>query len=171
MVDASENSLLVVQRWVRVRHGCGVSDADIYAEVRFDLMRYATALVGVSDAADLVSAVVLRVLERHGGLTELHDPKPYLMRSVLNEARMHHRSLKRKRRAVAAMGGGHVDPVDDHLLELVMDLPPRQRAAVFLAYYEQYKPKEIAELMGCRPGTVRRYLFLARRTLKEVLDE
>lgn len=154
-----------------MRHGLGVSDADIYAEVRLDLMRYATALVGVSDAADLVSAVVLRVLERHGGLTALDDPKPYLMRSVLNEARMRHRSWTRNRRAVAAMAGGHVDPVHDHVLELVMDLPPRQRAAVFLAYYEQYTPKEIAQLMGCRPGTVRRYLFLARRKLKEVLDE
>lgn len=134
-------------------------------------MRYATALVGVSDAADLVSSVVLRVLERHGGLTELDHPKPYLMRSVLNEARMRHRSVTRERRAVAVMPGGHVDPVHDEVLDLVMELPPRQRAAVFLAYYEQYTPTEIAELMGCRPGTVRRYLFIARRKLKEVLDE
>jgi DNA-directed RNA polymerase specialized sigma24 family protein len=156
---------------VLLRHGLGVSDAEVYAEVRLDLMRYATALVGVSDAADLVSSVVLRVLERHGGLTELDDPKPYLMRSVLNEARMRHRSMTRERRAVAALPGGHVDPVHDEVLDLVMDLPPRQRAAVFLADYEQYRPTEIAELMGCRPGTVRRYLFMARRKLKEFLDE
>lgn len=136
-----------------------------------DLMRYATALVGVTDAADLVSSVVLRVLERRGRLTGLEDPKPYLMRSVLNEARMRHRSMKRQNRAVGVMAGGHVDPVHDEVLDLVMDLPARQRAAVFFAYYEQYTPTEIAELMGCRPGTVRRYLHLARRKLKEVLDE
>lgn len=52
-----------------------------------------------------------------------------------------------------------------------MALPERQRAAVFLAYYEQYTPTEIATLMGCRPATVRRYLHLARRKLREVLDE
>lgn len=28
-----------------------------------------------------------------------------------------------------------------------------------------------AELMGCRPGTVRRYLHLAHRKLKEMIDE
>lgn len=135
-----------------------------------DLMRYATALVGVSDAGDLVSSAVTNVLERHGTLISLDDPKPYLMKSVLNEARMRHRSRSRRNRAVASLGGGHVEPQHDEVLDLVMDLPARQRAAVFLSYYEQYTPTEIAEMMGCRPGTVRRYLHLARKKLKEVLE-
>lgn len=148
-----------------------MNDAEVYAEVRADLMRYATALVGVADAADLVSSVVTRVLERRGGLAALDDPKPYLMKAVLNEARMSHRSKSRRKQAVAVLGGGHVEPEYDEVLDLVMDLPARQRAAVFLAYYEQYTPTEIAGLMGCRPGTIRRYLHLARRKLREVLDE
>jgi len=160
-----------VQRWVGLRHGCDVKDADVYAALRGDLMRYATALVGVSDAADVVSAVVTRTLESKGGLTDLRDPKPYLMRSILNEARMRHRSNSRKRRAVMSLSGEDAPPQHDHVLDVVMELPERQRAAVFLVYYEQYTPTEIADLMGCRPATVRRYLHLARRKLKEVLDE
>jgi RNA polymerase sigma factor (sigma-70 family) len=149
-----------------------VKDAEVYAEVRFDLMRYATALVGVVDAGDLVSAVVARVLARDGGLAGLDDPKPYLMKSVLNEARMRHRSSVRQSRALLKVGA----PAEqlnqhDHVLDQIMLLPHRQRAAVFLAYYEQYTPTEIAELMGCRPGTVRRYLHLARGKLKEAFDE
>lgn len=159
-----------MQRWACLRHGCRVNDEEVYAEIRLDLMRYATALVGVSDAGDLVSSAVTKVLERHGSLTGVDDPKPYLMKSVLNEARMRHRSASRQRRAVAALGGGHFEPHHDEILDIVMDLPPRQRAAVFLAYYEQYTPTEIADFMGCRPGTVRRYLHLARRKLKEVLS-
>lgn len=135
-----------------------------------DLMRYATALVGIADAGDLVSSAVTNVLEHHGTLISLDDPKPYLMKAVLNEARMRHRSRSRHNQAVAALGGSHVDPQHDDVLDLVMDLPARQRAAVFLAYYEQYTPTEIAQMMGCRPGTVRRYLHLARRKLKEVLE-
>ena len=160
-----------VQRWAGQRHGCDVKDADVYAALRGDLMRYATALVGVSDAADVVSAVVTRILERNGGLAGLREPKPYLMRAVLNEARMRYRSATRKRRAVLSMAAEHVRPDHDHVLDLVMELPERQRAAVFLRYYEQYTPTEISALMGCRPATVRRYLHLARRKLKEVLDE
>lgn len=163
-----------MQRWGGLRHGSLVSDAEIYAEVRTDLMRYATALVGVPDAADLVSSVVTRVLERRGGLSVLKDPKPYLTKAILNEARMRHRSKARQSRAVAVLGGGHVEPLEpqyDEVLDVVMDLPVRQRAVVFLAYYERYTAVEIAELMGCGPGTVRRYLHLARRKLKEALDE
>ena len=137
-----------------------------------DLMRYATALVGISDANDVVSAVVTRVLERRGGLAGLDDPKPYLMKAVLNEVRMRHRSKTRQTRALAVLGGsGAGGSEHDEVLDVVMDLPPRQRAAVFLAYYEQYTPTEIAELMECRPGTARRYLHIARAKLKEALDE
>jgi RNA polymerase sigma factor (sigma-70 family) len=160
-----------VQRSGGQRHGCDVRDADVYTALRGDLMRYATALVGVSDAADVVSAVVTRTLERKGGLIDLRDPKPYLMRAILNEARMWHRSNSRKRRAVMSLVGEHASPEHDHVLDVVMELPERQRAAVFLAYYEQYTPTEIAVLMGCRPATVRRYPHLARRKLKVVLDE
>ena len=149
-----------------------MTDADIYAELRTDLMRYATALVGVVDAGDVVSAVVTRALGLEGGLVGLEDPKPYLMRSVLNEVRMAHRSRVRGRRAVLTLGASeYADPENDHVLDVVMELPERQRAAVYLAYYEQYRPVEIAELMGCQPATVRRYLFLARRKLKKVLED
>jgi RNA polymerase sigma-70 factor (ECF subfamily) len=148
-----------------------VTDADIYAEVRLDLMRYATALVGVSDAGDLVSAVVTRVLARPGGLSGLDNPKPYLMKSLLNEARMRHRSGQIHAAKLQTLRSTSVDPGHDHVLELVMALPPRQRAAVYLTYYERYPAPEVAELMGCRPATVRRYLFLARQRLREVMDE
>lgn len=150
-----------------------MNDAEIYAELRMDLMRYATALVGVSDAGDVVSSVVTRVMAKDG-LVGLDEPKAYLMRSILNEVRMRHRSRSRERRAVSALNADapqqrHEDHID-HVLDLIMDLPPRQRAAVFLAYYEQYSPTEIADLMRCRPGTVRRYLHLARAKLREVIN-
>lgn len=148
-----------------------MSDAEIYAEVRTALMRYATALVGVSDAADVVSAVVTRAVARPGGLEGLDDPRPYLMRAILNEVRMRHRSKTRQVRAMSMVSAEAIRADHDHVLDAVMALPPQQRAAVFLTYYEQYTAPEIANVMGCRPATVRRYLHLARNKLKEVFDE
>ena len=49
-------------------------------------------------------------------------------------------------------------------------LPARQRAATYLVYWEGRSIAEASTLMGIRPGTVKRYLHLARRTLKGVLD-
>lgn len=134
-------------------------------------MRYATALVGSGLAEDVVSAVVTRVLSRPGGLAGLREPKPYLMRSVLNEVRSRHRARTRQIAVVA--GSDIVSGVDASVdvVDVIEQLPPRQRAAAFLVFCEEYTPTEAAALIGCRPATVRRYLHLARHRLREVLDE
>jgi RNA polymerase sigma-70 factor (ECF subfamily) len=134
-------------------------------------MRYATALVGSGGAEDVVSAVVTRVLARPGGLAGLREPKPYLMRSVLNEVRSRHRTRTRQVAVVASPDAVNVADASLDVLGVIEQLPPRQRAAAFLVFYEEYTPTEAADLMDCRPATVRRYLHLARRRLREVLDE
>jgi RNA polymerase sigma-70 factor (ECF subfamily) len=57
------------------------------------------------------------------------------------------------------------------VLHAVMGLPPQQRAAVYLTYWRDLPISETSELLGCRPGTVKRYLFLARNRLKELLSD
>lgn len=150
------------------------SDAKAYQELRFELTRLATALVGPSEADDVVADVVVRVLERPGGLAGLKDPRPYLIKAIINEAR----SRFRKRKRVDARPVQDREAVDspeadyrDQLLEVVSSLPPRQRAATFLVYWEGHTSVTAAELMGCRPATVRRYLHLAHRKLEEMIDE
>lgn len=57
-----------------------LSDETIYTKHKDDLIRYATALVGPSDAEDVLSTVVLRVLERRS-LSDLDDARAYLFRA------------------------------------------------------------------------------------------
>ncbi len=148
------------------------SDAKAYQELRFELTRLATALVGPSEAEDVVADVVVRVLERPGGLSGLKDPRPYLVRAIINEARSRFRKRKRVDGLLARV---EEDPpaadYRDQLVEVVSMLPPRQRAATFLIYWEGHTSVSAAELMGCRPATVRRYLHLAHHKLKEMIDE
>ena len=61
----------------------GMKDAAIWAQHRDELTRYATVLVGPSEADDVLSTVVLRLLRRRS-LGDLSDPRAYLFRSVLN---------------------------------------------------------------------------------------
>ena len=61
-------------------------------------------------------------------------------------------------------------------IQLAVDtLPPKQKMVFTLKYYEEYKIKEIAEMMQCSEGAVKRYLFVAthkmRDKLKTVLRE
>lgn len=147
-----------------------MSESDIYMSVREDLMRYATALDGPDTADDVVSTVVTRVLARSGGLGGLRDPKQYLMKSILNEVRSRHRQRVRRPVVHADVGVTAVQPAEDDVIGVIEQLPARQRAAAFLVFHEGYTPTEAAGLMGCRPGTVRRYLHLARTKLREALD-
>ena len=148
------------------------SDAKAYQELRFELTRFATALIGPSEAEDVVADVVVRVLERPGGLAGLKDPRPYLVKAIINEARSRFRKRQRfDDRPVRLEADSPQADYRDQLVEVVSLLPPRQRAATFLVYWEGHTSVSAAELMGCRPATVRRYLHLAHRKLEEMIDE
>lgn len=149
--------------------GIDVDDADIWLKCKDDLTRYAAVLIGPSDAEDVVSTVFLRVLDRRK-LGDLDDARRYMYRAVLNECKT--------RRSRSRIASGPVDlissPPDDprpEILHAVSALPVRQRAATFFVYWADASISETADLMGVRPGTVKRYLHLARTKLKGVLRE
>jgi RNA polymerase sigma-70 factor (ECF subfamily) len=147
-------------------------DALVYQQVCFELTRLATALVGGSEAEDVVATVVARTLQRPGGLAGLEEPRPYLIKAVINESRSRFR-VRGRREGLEVQAVFDPDPQDHRhdLIEAVLRLPPRQRAATFLVYWEGHTAVSAAHLMGCRPATVRRYLHLAHRKLGEMLDE
>lgn len=147
-----------------------VDDSTVYLRVRTPLMRFATALVGADDAADVLSAVVLRTLETRS-LSSLDNPQTYLMKAVLNEARARARSQRRLATALGQMSSP-ISAEDSargdfsDLVEAVMALPVKQRAAVYAVYWMGMSSQEAAQALGCRAATVRRYLHLARRKLE-----
>jgi len=48
----------------------------------------------------------------------------------------------------------------------LQSLPPQQKLVFTLKYYEDYKIKEIAEMMQCTEGSVKRYLFNASNKMR-----
>ena len=160
-----------MQQRGRVRRVTGVTwtDAEVYAKHKDELMRFAAALVGPDDAGDVLSTVVTRILASGRTLSSLRDPRPYLMRAVLNQSRSHHRARQRRPRPVAD-GTEPAPEARPEVLEAVLNLPVRQRAVTYLVYWVGMTAGEVAELLGTRPATVRRYLHLAREKLRGVLD-
>ena len=152
-----------------------MTDREIYEKVRGPLMRFAASLVGPDDAADLVSEAVVATLQRRS-LASIERPQAYLMQAVLNRARSHGRRMARERRAVARLGAAPTVEDGTYLFmpdvaRTVADLPMQQRAAIYLVYWEDLDPSEAARLLGVRPGTLRRYLHLARKKLRRYFDE
>lgn len=52
------------------------------------------------------------------------------------------------------------------MARLLSLLPPRQRMAVILRYVDDQSDRDIAEVLGCRPGTVKSMLYRARESLR-----
>lgn len=151
------------------RDGGGDGDAEIYSRYRNALIRYATALVGPSQAEDVLSTVVLRAISKRS-LASLDRPDSYLFRAVLNESR------SRMRRAQPIELPNEIGVVDDPngdttILEAVLRLPTQQRAATYLVYWADCSIADAARLIGVREGTVKRYLHDARRNLAKSLPE
>ncbi len=150
-----------------------MTDEEIYRKYADDLVRFATGLVGPFDAQDVVTDACLRAF-RATGWGGVANHRAYLYRSVLNQARSHHRStLRRRLRELRTATSEEAPPVevDVDVLAAVDKLSVQQRASVVLTYWEDLTPAEVGSRLGISEGSVKRHLARARLRLKELLDE
>jgi RNA polymerase sigma-70 factor (ECF subfamily) len=151
----------------------GDADADVYEKHADELVRFATGLVGPSDAPDVLSVAVIKALTspRWPGVS---NRRAYLYRSVLNTARSHHRSEEQRRARetrYAASSAPEPEPVRPEVLDALGRLSVRQRAVVHLTYWDDLAPASVAELLGISEGSVRRHLARARSNLRRTLRD
>ena len=124
---------------------------DLYADEFPAMVRLATLMCGrVEVARDIVQDAFVKLHVKWPGVD---TPRAYLRRSVVNGCR----SRARWERLRRGRPSKHEPATEQHAEEfndVLMLLTPRQRAAIVLRFYEQRSEAEIAELLGCRPGTV-----------------
>lgn len=147
----------------------GVMDNEqVYRSYAEELTRYATALVGPADAADVVTDACLKAFDSRSW-PQVSNRRAYLYRTVLSVANDHHRStLSRRLREMKTADRDATQPVevDVDVLNAVERLSVRQRAAVVLTYWADLPVETVAERMGTSSGTVKRHLARARKRLK-----
>src|SRR4051812_39380927 len=133
---------------------------DAFVRARMpSLLRFAHALTGdPHTAADLVQDALERTGMRWSRLDRNGDPEAYVRRAILNGRTSRWRKLHRETLVDALPERTvHVDPPgrDEQLWQLLATLPQRQRAVIVLRYYEDMSEEQIAETLGCAPGTVK----------------
>lgn len=102
---------------------------------------------------------------------KLDNPSAYLTTAVVNRCRSWHRREQRRRlllTTVPLRDDRGADPPDEYLLDAIGTLPYRQRVVVVARYWAGWTETEIAEVLGCRPGTVK---SLASRALARLRKE
>ena len=130
--------------------------SELYHREFDGLVRLAVLLTGRPEAArDIVQDAFVRL---HVRWSTVRRPGAYVRRSVVNGCRSYHRREGR-RRAEAERRSTAGEPTTtglgaDHMLSALGRLSDRERAVVVLKFYAQCGEREIADAVGCRPGSV-----------------
>lgn len=150
-----------------------LTDEEVYRKYADDLVRFAMSLVGPTDAPDVVSEAVLRSLSTKSW-SQVANRRAYLYQAVAHQASNTHRERQRRwTRELRAAGNPTTEPPEyrPEVLAAVKRLSVRQRAVVFLTYWEQFTASEIAQCLGVSEGAVHRHLARARSKLRGVLHD
>lgn len=150
--------------------------ASYVAARRPALLRWARAVAGDPHSAeDLLQDSLVRVLPRWDGIREGAAADAYVRRTITRQYVSWQRQPWRRDEVASAAvpetgrtahrvghpaaqpaAGQEVAPeTAGRLWDLVLALPPQQRAAVALRYYEQLSVAETAAVLGCSTGTVK----------------
>jgi RNA polymerase sigma-70 factor (sigma-E family) len=138
------------------------------------LLAFATVLSGQrATAEDIAQEVLIRAYHKWDQIGSMDRPDLYVRKMIMNEF------LSWRRRSWRLIPSGDPDqdqPVtadyatghaeQNAMLAQIMGLPRRQRAVLVLRYYEDRSDAEIAELLGCTPGSVRAYASRALARLR-----
>lgn len=155
----------------------GGETSDQLAGMLLDQARYlhshAYMLTGNSATADdLVQRTFEAILGRCPDLATVASPRAFLRTTVTRLFLNEQRTARVARRVLPKLMVGNIecDPFEqlglrDQLWRGLRRLPPRQRAALILRYYDDLEYADIASILGCPPATAR---SLVRRGLKHL---
>jgi RNA polymerase sigma-70 factor (sigma-E family) len=144
--------------------------AELYRDAYQPMVRLAYLMVDSNALAEeLVQDAFVRVWH-HWDRAE--NKKAYLRTAVVNACRSHLRRRKLERAQEQAAEPPPVDmpPELDEMWAVLAKLAPRRRAALVLRFYEDLSTEQIAEALGCRPGTVKSLIHRGLADVKKLVE-
>ncbi len=143
--------------------------AEFYRDARPRAVRLAGLLTQDARAAeDLAQEAFTRVYPKW---SRVDNPQAYLRASVVNACRSWQARNHTERSKLPLMTTPNTAELDfDSLADAVAALPYRQRAVLVLRYHADLSEAEIADALGCRPGTVKSLASRALASLKKDIE-
>ena len=142
------------------------------------LLRFAYLVTGSQHAGeDAVQSALTRACERWSRVSRTDDPDTYVRRMVVNAHVSSWRRSGRRELSVPevydASGGDPAETLarDDAVWRVCAALPPQQRAAVVLRFYEDLDYSEIAQVLGVAEATARSHVHRGLTALRIELSE
>lgn len=151
----------------------------IYERYKTMLYRIAfTYLKNNQDVQDVLQEVFLKRFYQAPPFQDEEHEKYWMIRITINLSKNLLRSFWRKNVGTLdeLMESEDVLRIDfseseTDLFRQVMTLPDKQKAVIYLHYYEGYRCKEIAEILNCKESSVKMKLKKGREILKNQLEQ
>lgn len=140
------------------------------------LLRTAYLMVGDHQLAqDLLQEALIKTFIAWPRLRDPEKVDGYVRRTIVTTAISWRRRRSFHERPVDSLpdawGADEVESLATHrvLIAHLRGLPPRQRAAIVLRYYEDLSVAQTAEVMGCSDGAVKSHVSIGLGKLRERL--
>ena len=141
------------------------------------LLRFAYLVTGSQQTAeDAVQSALESACRKWTRVRRADDPDAYVRRMIVNAHVSDWRRAARKESPVAEVRlADQADPAEqvsrtDAVWRVCEGLPPQQRAAVVLRYYEDLEYAEIAAILGVAEPTARSHVHRALAALRDELE-
>ena len=125
------------------------------------------------DAEDAVQDAFIRLYHSNKDFESEEHIKAWLLRVTINAAKSTKRLFWNRMRSSYEE---YMDSLtfeeesDRSLMDEVLNLPEKYRIVIHLFYFEEYKVREIADILNVSENTVKTRLLNGRRILKEKLE-
>jgi RNA polymerase sigma-70 factor (ECF subfamily) len=179
LIDQQEASLVR-----RAASGDEAAFGELVARYRASALRVATVVLGTAAGADdVVQDACIRAWRARGSIDPARGFRSWYLKVVANAARNRRRARGRRaalelRQALTSAPVAVPDPADRAVSEAerrlvvaaVNRLGAGDRLVIALRHFEQLGEAEMADVLGCRPGTVKSRLSRAMARLRRQLD-
>lgn len=127
------------------------------------------------DAQDIVQQTFLKMIESNIDFKNAEHEKAWLIRVCINLCKDSLKSGWRKKVHYIQykdFASPSYEICDEFpLLSYIRTLPPNQKTAIYLFYYEDMSVNQIADIMGAKQNTVLSWLRRGRKSLEKIIKE
>lgn len=157
-------------RWV-AEPAAGSKFEDVYQAEFAGVVRLALLLVGSWAVAEELAQDAFLRLYQHFEAVE--NPPGFLRTAVVRLAStwLHRSGMERARLARVGVERPVDAPQVDEMWQALGRLRPERRVVLVLRFYEQMRHREVADVLGCSPATVRSRTRRALQDLRRELGE
>ncbi len=152
---------------------------DIEKDIREAVIKYSDMLYKIcivilcneQDVQDAIQDTFCRYLEKRPEFRDEEHEKAWLIRVATNICRdMIRFRIRNPKVSIDEIQNTLAAPEDRETFQELLDLPVKQKTAIYLHYVEGYQIKEVADIMGTTEGAVKMRLQRGKKQMRSIVE-